>query len=142
MIGLVRGPGFVRRAQKRRVVLHLEGLEGRDQPSSPQGGGDMAQTPPPPANQRPVIEGFVCQPLGRGLYLITGRVVDESPGGLTVTLGGSTSAAGRSTTTQPDGTFSMTVQLRVNGTDAGFITATTVDRQGLVSEPVSQFVDP
>jgi hypothetical protein len=93
-------------------------------------------------NQRPVILDFHCEEVGNGLFLITGRVQDESPGGLTVTLGGTTSAAGATTTTLADGSFSMTVRLRVDGSDVGWITATVVDAQGLVSDEVEQFVRP
>ena len=144
MIRRIRRAPALRGRPRSRVVLRLEGLEWRDQPS----GGVIS---PPPAvngeaaqdkNQRPAIVDFECKEVGNGLYVITGRVVDESPGGLTVTLGGSTSAAGRTIVTQSDGTFRLTIQLKTDGTDAGFITATAVDRAGLVSDPVSRWVDP
>jgi hypothetical protein len=61
---------------------------------------------------------------------------------LTVTLGGTTSAAGQTATTLADGTFALTVQLRVDGTDCGWITARTVDPQGLMSGEVEQWVNP
>jgi hypothetical protein len=125
------------------VILRLEDLEGRDQPSGP---GDLtapaADLLAPPARQRPVIVSFRCQEISSGLFVITGRVQDQSPGGLTVRLGGSTSADGLSAVTREDGTFSLTVRLRVDGSDTGWITATAVDAEGLVSDPVSQFVSP
>jgi hypothetical protein len=141
MFGLLRRPPAHRGGLRGRVVLRLEGFEDRVQPSSPVAVGDMGQTRPP-ANQKPVIVDFEARAIGRGWFLITGRVIDEDAGGLVVTLGGTTSAAGRTVTTAADGTFSLTVSLRTGGSDVGWITATTVDHQGLVSDEVSDFVDP
>jgi hypothetical protein len=141
MFGLLVRPATARGSARKQVVLRLEGFEGRDQPSAP-AFGTMAVPVAPPTNQAPQIVNFSCQQIGSGLFLITGRVVDENPGGLPVTLGGTTSAAGQTATTQADGTFSLTVQLRVDGTDCGWITATTVDAQGLRSNEVEQWVDP
>ena len=158
MLGLFRRAPAVRGGSRGRAVLRLEGLERRDHPSGSEvppppetvsADCDIAPPPDPatgdpiPAqNLPPEIEDFYCEEMGNGLFLITGRVVDDSPGGLTVTLGGSTSADGQTTTTASDGTFSMTVQLRVDGTDSGWVTATTVDTHGEVSEEVAQFVSP
>jgi len=101
-------------------------------------------TAPPTAapSSPPVIVGFEDEEVGNGLFLISGTVVDESPGNLIVTFGGGTSANGLTVTTNGDGSFSRTIQLRVDGTDSGFLTATTVDGQGLASQPVQVFLDP
>jgi hypothetical protein len=145
MFGLFRRIPTRRPAPQGRVRLSLESLEWRDQPD---GGGLLLDPPPPPGgggqavNAAPAIVDFRAQESGNGLFLITGRVVDESPGGLTVTFGGGTSAAGRTTTTLADGTFSIVVQLRLDGTDSGYLTATVTDAQGLVSEPVQVYLDP
>ncbi|HJZ57981.1 MAG TPA: hypothetical protein VKE74_23690 [Gemmataceae bacterium] len=95
-----------------------------------------------PINVAPQIVNFAAESLGGGSYLITGRVIDESPGGLRITLGGSTSASGQFTLTQSDGRFTLIVQLRTDGTDSGFITASTVDNRGLASNVPQQFVTP
>ena len=142
MFGLLRRPPAARGGRRGRVVLRLDGFEERLQPSAPVATGDSGQTSHPPTNQKPVIVNFEARAIGNGWFLITGRVIDEDPGGLVVTLGGTTSAAGRTVATAADGTFSLTVSLRTDGSDVGFITATTVDRQGLVSDEVSDFVDP
>jgi hypothetical protein len=93
-------------------------------------------------NTPPAIVDFTAEEMGNGLFLITGTVLDANPGGLVVTIGGSTSANGSTTTTYDDGSFSMLVQLQTDGTDSGFITATTVDAQGIQSQPVQVFVTP
>jgi hypothetical protein len=90
----------------------------------------------------PVIVDFTAEEVGNGLFLITGTVTDANPDGLTITVGGNTTACGTTTTTNEDGSFCMLVQLPVNGTGSGFITATTVDAQGMQSERVQAFVTP
>jgi hypothetical protein len=128
---------------KSRVVLRLTDLEGRDQPDG--GTGDPPTQPDGqfnPANLAPVIEDFDAEEVGNGTFLITGRVIDEMPDGLVVALGGGTSAAGTTVVCDADGYFSVIVQLRTDGTDSGYITATTVDAQGLESEEVEVFVSP
>lgn len=140
MLGLFRRSP--RPAVSTRSILRLEGLEGRDQPSDfgPGGFGDSGWIAP--ANLPPEIVNFTATRVGTGLYLIEGRVVDENPGGLTITLGGSTSAAGETTTTLENGTFSLVVLLRTDGTDVGFITATTVDDHNLTSNEAKIFINP
>jgi hypothetical protein len=61
---------------------------------------------------------------------LSGRVTDESPGGLTVNF---TGAAAGSTVTNADGTFSLTLQASCLGP----VTATTADCWGVVSAPAS-----
>lgn len=130
-----------------RTFLRIEALEARDQPDggietapppAPPGGG--VEVPPP--NVAPVIENFTAQEIGNGMFLITGRVIDETPTGMIVTFGGTTSAAGQYATVSADGTFSKIVQLRTDGTDSGYITATTVDAYQVVSEEVDVLVNP
>jgi hypothetical protein len=96
----------------------------------------------PIAHAGPVIIDFEAEQIGNGLFLISGQVVDQNPGGLVVTFGGDTTANGMTVTTTPDGTFSCTIRLPVDGTGAGTLTATTVDGQGLVSASVQVFLDP
>jgi hypothetical protein len=122
-----------------RFTPRVDGLECRLTPTDPTPGGGLTVVA---TNAAPQIVEYTRQEIGNGLFLITGRVVDESPGGLTVTFGGDTSAAGNTATTLSDGTFSIVVQLRVDGTDAGYLTATVRDAQGLVSQEVSVFLDP
>jgi hypothetical protein len=99
-------------------------------------------TPAPGANTPPVIVGFAQKQIGNGEFLITGKVVDANPGNLTVTFGGQTSASGQTVTTGADGSFSCLVQLRVDGTDAGYLTATTTDGRGLTSQAVQVYLEP
>lgn len=161
MFGLFRRSPVISKGFVRRAILRLEGLGDRVHPSSfdpitgallsDSGGGTVRiATPADQArvqtsvagNAAPRIENFTAREMGNGLFLFTGRVVGGSPNGLTVNLGGSTSAAGQSTTCLSDGTFSMTVRLRVDGTDVGYVTATTKDPQGVVSDKAQAWVDP
>ncbi len=95
-----------------------------------------------PANTPPAIEGFSIVWVEPGHYQITGRVTDEYPGGLTVTFDGVPSLEGVTAVTNADGTFSLTVTLRTDGSDAGNVSAVTVDAGGLSSVPVYYWVDP
>ncbi len=81
-------------------------------------------------NAAPQIINFTATNLGNGQYLFTGQVVDESPGGLTITFGGVPTMVGLTTTTASDGTFSKMVQLQTNGSDDGTVTASTIDIWG------------
>jgi phage-related tail fiber protein len=127
-----------------RVFLQLEALELRDQPDATPlalpvspltNPGVLAPTPP-------AITKFAAENFGNGRFLITGQVVDVNPAGLTVTFGGSTSASGLTVTTNADGTFSKVIQLRTDGTDGGYLTATTVDSNGLSSQAVQVLLNP
>jgi len=130
--------------------LRLESLEYRDHPD-----GLLGDPPPPlpvtnppplqnppPLNVPPTISNFNAEQIGNGLYVVSGQVSDEHPDGMIVTLGGSTSAAGKTITVHSDGSFSMVIQLATDGTDTGTISATTVDNQGVVSEAVYVLVSP
>jgi hypothetical protein len=142
MFGLFRSARSTAVRPRTRVVLRLVDLECRDQPDG--GLSDPPTQPPaqPPVNQPPAIVDFDAERVGNGAFLITGRVIDENPDGMVVTLGGGTSAAGITVTCDEDGYFSVIVQLRTDGTDAGFITATTIDDHNQVSEEVEVYVNP
>lgn len=143
MLGLLRRNRIARNtrpARSLRTILRLDGLEFRDVPSDI-GLGDAGGISSP-TNAPPQIVGFTVTQVGTGVYLIEGTVIDENPGGLCVTIGGSTSANGMSTTTWSDGTFSLVVTLQTNGTDVGYITATTVDDHNQVSNEPRVFVTP
>ena len=128
-----------------RVVLTLEGLEGRDHPSTltlpePPGGYLLAAQP---ANAPPVIENFQAEEISNGMFMFTGKVIDESPGGLVVRFGGSVMTVnGLTATTQANGSFTLIVQLKLDGTDVGLVTAQTTDAQGLDSNVADVYVSP
>jgi hypothetical protein len=116
-----------------RTILRVEDLEWRDQPSdlvSTGGDGNYA-----PVNQPPQIVNFSAQLVGSGAFLLTGRVIDENPGGLTITFDGVVSTT---VTTQSDGSFSIIV----NVSFSGFITASTVDDHNQASNVPDVFVSP
>lgn len=132
-----------------KIRLRVESLELRDQPDGLIGDPPTlpSQSPavtyaPSLTNNPPTIKIESAKEIGNGLFVISGRVSDEHPGGLTVTLGGGTSASGQTCVTKSDGTFMMTVQLQVDGSDSGVITATTKDALGLVSNEDFAYVTP
>ncbi|AWM40695.1 hypothetical protein GobsT_07710 [Gemmata obscuriglobus] len=117
-----------------RSRLTLEALEWRDQPSG------LGLEPPTgtqpvlvalaavPVNKAPEIVDFESAEIGNGHFLITGRVVDETPGGRTVTFGGAVAQlTGRTVVTDEDGTFSITVRIKTDGTEGGTVSAVTTD---------------
>ncbi len=131
-----------------RARLRLEALEGRDQPSSLTDFGS-ANDPPPLAplvlavNAAPQIVDFTAEQVGNGLFVFSGRVIDEAPGGLVVTFGGGVpSVSGLTAMTDANGMFSLTVRLQTNGTDTGTVSAITVDAQGLSSNEALVYVSP
>jgi hypothetical protein len=95
-----------------------------------------------PTNQPPQIVDFAVVRLDTGRYQFTGRVIDEAPGGLAVTFGGVPTAVGQTTTTNADGTFSLTLQMQTDGSDMGTVTAVTQDVVGLWSNTAGVWVDP
>lgn len=147
MFGIFRRTPTPRVATRARASLRLEALEWRYQldgtpVGDPPGGPVVAQGSGAPApNAAPEIVDFKSEQIANGLFLITGKVIDEAPGGLTVTFGGATSASGTAVT-HADGTFSWLAQLRTDGTDSGFLVATTVDAQGLESDEAMTFLSP
>src|SRR5439155_25577380 len=108
-----------RPAPIRRARLVLESLDGRfcpdiNDPLNPGGGSDYLSNPP--TDNPPVIIDFKATEVAPGMVTFTGTVVDEDPGGLTVTFHGPQVAIdGRTTVTHPDGTFSLTVVFRTDG---------------------------
>ncbi|MBX9626209.1 MAG: hypothetical protein K2X82_20590 [Gemmataceae bacterium] len=160
MLLLRRKPRPGRAPTPLRTRLTAEPLGGRYAPSGfgpgldPVGGSPVytpsfsgPTNPPPPApvpgNVAPQIVGFTAEDLGGGQFRFTGTVVDEAPGGLTVGFGGSVgSVRGKSAVTNSDGTFTLVVRLKTDGSDSGTVTAQTKDRQGLASNVASVDVSP
>jgi hypothetical protein len=94
-------------------------------------------------NAPPQIVNFTAEQVGNGLYVFTGQVMDETPGGMIVTFaGGVPSVAGLTATTDANGFFSLTVRLRTDGTDSGTVAVTTVDAQGAMSNEALVDVTP
>lgn len=93
-------------------------------------------------NLPPEIVDFTVVRLSTGQYQITGRVIDEAPGGLVVTFGGVPSAEGQAATTNADGTFSLTLTMQTDGSDTGNVSAVTQDSAGLSSNVATTWVDP
>ena len=142
MLSLYRRPSALRTRFALRAFLRVENLEGRATPSGdvmpPLSGSSVTST-----NQAPQIVDFAAQELGNGLFIFTGRVLDESPGGLTVTFGGGVpTMVGRSCVTDSNGNFSFMIQLQTNGTDIGWVTAKTQDSHGVASNEPSVHVRP
>jgi len=97
----------------------------------------------PPVNAAPVIVDFTAESVGSGRYIFSGKVIDEAPGGLTVTFGGGVQTTyGMTVTTASDGTFLLSIVLQTNGNDTGSVTASTVDIWGLASNVPSVYVSP
>jgi len=132
------------------IRLRLESLECREQPDGllgdpPTPAPSLEPVPiqnPPPLNMPPSISNFNAEEIGNGLYIISGMVTDETPEGMIVTLGGSTSASGITIIVESDGSFSCMLQLATDGSDTGTISATTSDAYSLESEEVYVFVSP
>ncbi|MBI3410245.1 MAG: hypothetical protein HY040_18035 [Planctomycetes bacterium] len=85
----------------------------------------------------PQIVDFVASHTTGNIWVLTGKVIDESPGGLTVYLNGM-GLNNAAVTVNSDGTFSYTVQLDPNAD--GIITAVTTDWFGLTSNTASASV--
>jgi hypothetical protein len=84
-------------------------------------------------NNAPQIVDMSVSCMGDNTYVLTGHVLDESPGGLTFTLGGDVDAfRGRLVTVNADGTFSISATI-TDPTDRGEITAQVTDWWGLTS---------
>ncbi len=79
--------------------------------------------PPPPANVPPLIDDFRCWDTPGG-WSFSGQVLDEAPGGLTVTFGGVLN--GLTATTDASGHFTL-VDVAVSR--PGIASAHTVDNQ-------------
>jgi hypothetical protein len=131
-----------------RARLRLEGLEGRDCPSVVVLGADLPSEPSLLSPVRwtsdpPEIVNFTAQQVGNGLYVFTGQVVSENPGGLLITFGGGVpTVAGQTVETDENGNFSLTIRLRTDGTDTGTVSVIATDTQGLTSDEALVYVSP
>jgi len=149
MIQLLRRGPTVRPARRTRgVSLWLEDLEGRAHPSGldtpppppfePTVGQGSSLSPNPDAsdfkNQAPLIDGLSALECESGVFLVTGRVLDEHPDGLMVWFGGVPSATGYYAITDSNGNFSVYIWLRTDGTDVGNLAASVTDDGGLSDE--------
>jgi hypothetical protein len=82
----------------------------------------------------PQITSFACIADTGGWYELKGRVLDESPNGLTVNFGGApVSIAGQSCLVLIDGSFDFRVHLNGTQTDEGTATAVVTDWWSLTS---------
>ena len=85
-------------------------------------------------NVAPEIVDFTAVEVVGGLWRFTGDVLDEAPGGLTITFGGEPeSLQGESTTTDANGHFDVAILLNTDGSDNGLASAQTTDGGGLAS---------
>jgi hypothetical protein len=141
-----------------RARLSLESLDSRSAPSTvidPVTGAPVADyvaapsdgsssldpigtTPPappaPPANQAPQIVNFSGRQDTGNIWVLSGDVLDEAPGGLTITFGGEPiSLQGKTVTTDSAGHFELVIALKTDGSDNGVATAETVDKLGAQS---------
>jgi hypothetical protein len=101
---------------------------GASGPSAPEGG-----------NQAPLVTSFVGLPGVGNVWTFQGRVIDESPAGLTVRFGGIPTLQGKSATVGSDGTFCLVIQLTAPQ-DNGMATAQTTDWGGLNSNVAEFYV--
>ena len=133
-----------------RASLRLESLGDRALPSSLDGGitptdpspTDPTLIAPPPSQTTPVIDSFTAEEVDYGWYQFTGHVTDDHPGGLTITFGGVPSLEGKTAVTSADGSFSLLVQVKTDGSDSGEVTAQTVDASGNPSNVAMCFIAP
>jgi hypothetical protein len=116
-------PGPALRARLAVEQLDARVTPGSLDPSPPEGDSYLVA----PDSTPPVIVDFTGGEVLHGWYSFTGRVdAGESSGGLTVTFGGVPSLQGRTAVTASDGTFSLLVQVKTDGSDDGTVTAQTV----------------
>ena len=138
-----RGPG----ATRNRVRLALETLDSRLPPSS------LLDPPDTPllmtldggrtGNVAPQIVNFTAVEVVGGMWRFTGDVIDEAPGGLTITFGGEPdSLQGVTTTTDANGHFDIVLLLNTDGSDNGLASAQTVDGGGLASNVALYNINP
>ena len=96
---------------------------------------EAAPSKDPLANGPPEIVDFTWENDLGTVYVFSGKVNDERPGGLTVTFGGG--LEGFSATTADDGTFWIAKVLKAE--NMGVVSATTVDDLGLDSNVARTF---
>lgn len=155
-------PGM-RPSTSTRARLSLESLDLRSAPSTiidPVTGlpttdyllaateGDTSTAPPPPAanapgNQAPKIINFGGGQEAGNMWKFTGDVIDEAPGGLTITFGGDpVTMRGKTVKTDANGHFELIVALNQDKTDNGLVTAQTKDTAGLPSNIALDQIEP
>jgi hypothetical protein len=94
-------------------------------------------------NAAPQIVNFTAVEVVGGMWRFTGDVIDEAPGGLTITFGGEpVSLQGETTTTDANGHFDVVILLNTDGSDNGLASAQTVDLQGLDSNVAVTNISP
>lgn len=94
-------------------------------------------------NRPPQIVNFGATEVVGGMWRFTGDVIDEAPGGLTITFGGEPiSLQGVTVTTDANGHFDKVVFLNTDGTDNGLASAQTVDGAGQQSNLALYIVMP
>lgn len=130
--------------------MSLEYLDARLAPSDVPLPGDPPPTPPGTpvivdpnlipvgaggqTNVPPRITNFTAVEVVGGMWRFTGDVVDEAPGGLTICFGGEPdSLQGRTTTTDANGHFDVSILVSTDGSDNGLATAQTTDNAGQLS---------
>lgn len=94
-------------------------------------------------NSAPVIEDFEASAQGNRVFVLSGRVVDDSlasAAGLTVTFSGLSSLTGRTAVVQEDGWFYLTVELLPG--EYGTPMAVTTDWWGTQSDVVGTIISP
>lgn len=88
----------------------------------------------------PVIEGFIAELLSGTTWKISGRVVDEAPGGLTVTFGGALFFSGYySVVTEADGTFTFCADIPEE--QEGIASAMVSDQWGLMAAQAETLIE-
>jgi hypothetical protein len=93
--------------------------------------------------QSPVIVNFVCVGTTGGVWTFSGTVLDDTPAGLTVRLGGAPiSLQNQTAMTDSGGNFTKSFVLRTDGSDAGTATADTTDLAGNPSNTAECNVHP
>jgi hypothetical protein len=90
------------------------------------------------ANAIPGILNFLAEHVEGQTWRLTGAVQDESPAGLTVCFGGTSSLCGKTTQVQADGTFCLVVELAEG--EEGMVAAWVRDWWNQMSQVVWSYV--
>lgn len=88
----------------------------------------------------PVIQNFEAARGANNVWTFTGKVVDESPAGLTVRFGGLMLLTSQTATVDENGNFTLTCVLDPMMTMSGNATAVVTDWWGISSDEVWEFV--
>ncbi len=86
--------------------------------------------PPPSSNKPPKVVNFSGRRDSPGVWVLSGKVEDENPAGLTVRFGGLNAAKGHTAIADANGNFTITIDL---GNVTGEVWALTTDAEGLES---------